>query len=126
MKDDLRLDKWLWAARFFKTRSSSQKAIEGGKVKYNGQRPKSSRTVEMGAVLNIRQGMDEKTVVIKTLSPHRRGAPQAQQMYEETPESITKRELLQTQRKLMPSINTEGRPDKKQRRTIVSFKQSQL
>src|SRR5690606_28965388 len=72
--DNIRLDKWLWAARFFKTRALAKDAIEGGKVHYEGQRCKVSKTPELGAKLTIRQGFDEKTVIIKALSGQRRGA----------------------------------------------------
>ena len=72
----VRLDKWLWAARFFKTRGVAKQAIEGGKVHYEGQRTKCSRHVEVGATLVIRQGFDEKTVVVVALSDQRRGAPE--------------------------------------------------
>ena len=120
----IRFDKWLWAARFFKTRALAKQAIEGGKVHYNGARAKVSKTVEVGATLIIRQGWDEKTVVIKALSEQRRGADIACQLYEETEESITKRSLNAEQRKLQRASQAapEHRPNKKQRRQIVRFK----
>lgn len=89
----LRLDKWLWAARFYKTRSLAKQAIDGGKVHCNGARSKSSREIEIGTILEIRQGWDEKTVVVKGLSDKRGGAPQAALLYEETAESLEKRQL---------------------------------
>jgi len=120
----IRFDKWLWAARFFKTRALAKQAIEGGKVHYNDARAKVSKTVEIGATLIIRQGWDEKTVVIKALSDQRRGADIASQLYEETEESITKRDLNAEQRKLQRAAQAapEHRPNKKQRRQIVRFK----
>src|SRR5690554_8115120 len=87
----IRLDKWLWAARFYKTRSLAKAAIEGGKVHYEGQRTKVSKLVEIGATLKVRQGFDEKVIIVKALSDQRRGAPEAQLLYEETPQSIKDR-----------------------------------
>ena len=89
--DKIRLDKWLWAARFFKTRALAKDAIEGGKVHYEGQRCKVSKSPEIGAKLTIRQGFDEKIVIIKALSGQRRGAAEAQLLYEETPQSRVRR-----------------------------------
>ena len=119
----VRLDKWLWAARFYKTRAIAKQMIDGGKVHYNGQRTKCSRMVEIGAVLSIRQGFDEKEIVVLQLSDQRRGAPQAQLLYEETPASQQKREDHAAQRKAMGnSLNPRHRPNKKERRQILSFK----
>ena len=73
----IRLDKWLWAARFYKTRAIAKAAVEGGKVHYEGQRCKVSKTIDLNAKLTIRQGVDEKIIVIKDLSDQRRGAPEA-------------------------------------------------
>jgi ribosome-associated heat shock protein Hsp15 len=120
----VRFDKWLWAARFFKTRALAKQAIEGGKVHYNGARSKPSRAVELEAKLIIRQGWDEKTVIVKALSSQRRGADVASLLYEETPDSISKRTLNAEQRKLQRATLAapEHRPNKKQRRQIVRFK----
>ena len=120
----VRLDKWLWAARFFKTRSLAKKAIEGGKIHCNGARSKSSREIEEGTILEIRQGWDEKTVVVKALSDKRGSAPQAALLFEETSESISKREAKMEQRKAMRAAApyTEGRPSKQDRRRIHRFK----
>ena len=96
----MRIDKWLWAARFFKTRSIAKNAIEGGKVHHNGERVKVSREVRVGMELTIAQGIEKKTVVVKALSDVRGPAPVAQQLYDETEVSIAKRELLASQRKL--------------------------
>ena len=90
----VRLDKWLWAARFYKTRSIARNMVDGGKVHYNGQRSKPSKIVELGAVITLRQGNEEKTVTIEKISAHRGGAPVAQTLYEETTESLAKREEL--------------------------------
>lgn len=122
--EKVRLDKWLWAARFFKTRSLAKQAIEGGKVHVDGQRSKASKEVSIGATLTIRQGWDEKVVVIAALSEQRRGAPQAALLYAETAASIAQRQTLTEQRKLANSLRpaSDGRPSKKQRRQIHRFK----
>ena len=123
----IRIDKWLWAARFFKTRAAAKTAIDGGKVHFQGQRCKVSKTVDIGDKLTIRQGFDEKTVVITGLSEQRRGAPEARLLYEETPESIKQRiDKAETRR----IINAAGmapdhKPNKKERRDISRFKQKQ-
>ena len=120
----VRIDKWLWAARFFKTRSLAKQAIEGGKVQADGQKVKASRDISVGALLRIRQGWDEKEVEVVSLSEQRRGAQEAAQLYRETDESIAKREAHAAERKAMGSngVQTEGRPTKKQRRQIHRFK----
>ena len=82
--DRLRVDKWLWAARFFKTRSIAKTAIEGGKVHLEGQRVKVSREISVGEILVIKQGWDEKEVVVRALSAQRGPAPIARELYEET------------------------------------------
>jgi len=97
--DKIRIDKWLWAARFYKTRSLSKQAIDGGKIHCDGQRIKPSKEVTVGLVLTIRQDLDEKTVVVKALSAQRRGAPEAALLYEETEESKTLREKRSAERK---------------------------
>jgi ribosome-associated heat shock protein Hsp15 len=88
----LRVDKWLWAARFYKTRSIAKAAIEGGKVHLDGQRVKVSREITIGERLTIKQGWEEKEVIVKSLSDQRGPAPVAQMLYEETPESTQRRE----------------------------------
>ena len=120
--DKVRLDKWLWAARFFKTRSLAKKAIEGGKVHCNGARSKSSREIEVGNILEIRQG--EKTIVVKALNDKRGSAPQALLLYEESTESIKKREIQAEQRKAQRAMQpfSEGKPSKQDRRKIHRFK----
>jgi len=121
----VRLDKWLWAARFFKTRALAKNAIEGGKVHYDGQRCKVSKTVDLGAKLEIRQGFDEKIVVVKAISDQRRGAPEAQLLYEETPESIKLRMDEAERRRKFKAANPlfDQKPNKKQRRQIHKFRE---
>ncbi|QYK01240.1 ribosome-associated heat shock protein Hsp15 [Shewanella psychrotolerans] len=122
----VRLDKWLWAARFYKTRAIAKEMINGGKVHYNGQRAKSSKVAEINAVIRVRQGYDEKEVVIKKLSEQRQKAVIAQTLYEETPESIAKRETYAEARRLNVLNNPapDTKPDKKQRRQLIRFKES--
>ncbi|EWH11228.1 heat shock protein 15 [Catenovulum agarivorans DS-2] len=124
----MRLDKWLWAARFFKTRSLARSMIENGKIKYNGQRCKASRTVEVGALLTIQQGFDEKQISVLGLSDNRLSAPLAQELYQESAESIKKRSEQAELRKLQHSVNPrpDSKPDKKQRRQLIEAKQHKL
>ena len=121
----VRLDKWLWAARFFKTRSLAKEAIEGGKVHYNGARSKVSKDVEIGARLSIRQGWDEIEVDVLVLSDQRGGAPQARLLYAETAASRERRERMAAERKAASASHPASpeRPNKKQRRMIHRFKQ---
>ena len=121
--ESMRIDKWLWAARFFKTRSLAKTAIEGGKVHHQNDRVKVSKDVRVGMELTIQQGLDKKTVLIKALSSVRGGAPIAQLLYEETTESIERRELHASQRKLHNLARPDHRPSKKDRRDINRFKQ---
>ncbi len=110
--DKVRIDKWLWSARFFRTRNLAKKAIEGGKVHIGGQRVKTSKEVSVGDVITIRQGsatsMSEKTVVVQGLSEQRGNATLAQTLCQETEESIARREYYHQQRKLA----NLARPDK--------------
>jgi ribosome-associated heat shock protein Hsp15 len=121
--EPIRLDKWLWAARFFKTRSLAAGAVIGGKIDVNGARAKPSRTVRLGDTLSIRRGPYEWTVVVKGLAKLRGAAPQAQLLYEETAESIRKREAASAQLKFErpPQSNISGRPSKKDRRAVLRF-----
>lgn len=122
----VRLDKWLWAARFFKTRSLAKQAIEGGKVHYDGQRSKVSKEVEIGALLTIRQGWDQKEVEILLITDQRRGFTEAQLLYRETSASEEKRALQSEQRKALRDLGLSSvneKPTKKQRRQIHRFKQ---
>ena len=122
--EKLRLDKWLWAARFFKTRSLAKQAIEGGKVHLQGQRVKVSKEIAVGDCLTIRQGWDVKEITICALSDQRRGAPEASLLYEESAESISQREQTAAARKAAGGMlhRPERRPTKKQRRQIHRFK----
>ena len=106
--NEVRLDKWLWAARFYKTRSIAKAMIEGGKVHYNGQRAKVSKTVEVGAMIKLRQGNDEKEIEVIALSDQRRGAPEAMAW-------ARKNNALS-----MP--HPDRRPNKKERRDLLKFK----
>ncbi|GAB2927065.1 ribosome-associated heat shock protein Hsp15 [Rheinheimera gaetbuli] len=123
----LRLDKWLWACRFYKTRAMAKEMIDGGKVHYNGQRCKASKTVDVGATVRISQGSDEKIVIILGLSDRRLAAPLAQKLYEETADSITQRlkraELRKTNSLFAPHPDTK--PDKKERRKLLLLKAQQ-
>ncbi len=126
--EQIRLDKWLWAARFFKTRGLAKAAIEGGKVHYDGARAKPSRTVSVGAMLRLRQGFDEKTVEVLALSDRRGPAPVAQTLYRETEESVARREQNAAMRRQasMAHAAPAQRPSKKQRRDIQRFKEQNL
>ncbi len=117
----IRIDKWLWACRFYKTRAIAKTAIDGGKVEYNGHKCKPSRCVALGDQVKLRQGFDEKTVIITGLSERRQSASIAQTLYKETEESIQKRLQIAEMRKI-GAPKTQGKPDKKQRRQIHRFK----
>ncbi len=121
--DKVRLDKWLWAARFFKTRSLATEAINGGHVHLNGQRPKPSRTVAPGDELTIRRGQDEYRITVRELSDKRGPAKVAQQLYEESEQSRAERERRAEQRRLQAAAEPRParRPDKKGRRQIIRF-----
>ncbi len=123
----IRIDKWLWAARFYKTRSLASEAIKGGKVSVNSQRAKPSREVELGNTLVLRQGSDEKTVIVQALSDKRGPATVAQQLYQETADSLQKREKEKELRKLaaVQRPHGEGRPTKRSRRQIHRFTRSE-
>ncbi|WP_432455681.1 MULTISPECIES: ribosome-associated heat shock protein Hsp15 [unclassified Agarivorans] len=119
-----RIDKWLWAARFYKTRGLAREMVMGGKVHYNQQRCKPSRNVEIGATMSLWQGQQYIELVILQVSDKRGPASQAQQLYQETEDSLKKREQQTLQRKLLAqNTSPERRPDKKQRRQIIQFKQ---
>jgi ribosome-associated heat shock protein Hsp15 len=117
----IRLDKWLWACRFYKTRAIAKAAIDGGKVQYEGCKPKPGRSVQIGDYVKLKQGFDEKTVIVEALSDRRQSASIAQTLYKETAESIKHREEVANLRKLA-TPSTQGKPDKKQRRQIHRFK----
>jgi ribosome-associated heat shock protein Hsp15 len=122
--NNVRIDKWLWAARFCKTRAIARELVQSGKVHYNKQRSKSSKLVELGAIIRIPVGFDLKTVIVKEVIGQRRSAQLAQLLYSETAESIALREKNAAARKLsiFHSPRPDGRPDKKQRRQIIQFK----
>ncbi|WP_095082140.1 RNA-binding S4 domain-containing protein [Pseudomonas sp. Irchel s3h17] len=120
--DKVRLDKWLWAARFYKTRALAKAAIESGKVHCRGERCKPGKEPRIGDEFQIRAGFDERTVVVQALSIVRRGAPEAQALYVETPASIAKRENAAALRKAGAlGVSTDGKPSKKQRRDLFKF-----
>lgn len=123
--NEVRLDKWLWAARFYKTRSIAKAMIEGGKVHYNGQRAKVSKAVEIGAMIKLRQGNEEKEVEVLALSDQRRGVPEAQLLYQETEKSVKQREAIAFARKAnaLSMPHPDRRPNKKERRELVKFKE---
>lgn len=119
-----RLDKWLWAARFFKTRSLAADAIAGGKVDVNGERAKRAKPLQLGDEVRVRLGPYEHHVIVRALSVRRGPASVAAGLYEETPASREAREKLALQMKSMPSFfaSDAGRPSKKDRREIARLK----
>jgi ribosome-associated heat shock protein Hsp15 len=122
--DKVRLDKWLWAARFFKTRALAAEAVEGGKVQLNGDRPKRARPLQVGDELRIRLGPYEHVVTVRALSDRRGPATQAAGLYQETDASRNAREALAVQLKSLHSLfgPERGRPTKKDRREIERLK----
>jgi ribosome-associated heat shock protein Hsp15 len=120
----MRIDKWLWAARFYKTRSIASDAVDGGHVEVNGERAKPSKQVKPGDELRIRVSQNTFVVHVRTLSERRGPAAEAQQLYEETAESRAERERLAEQRRLAPSPAYEdgGRPTKRDRRDLSRVK----
>lgn len=124
LTDRLRLDKWLWAARFYKTRSLAAEDVDKGRIQVNEQVAKASRELKAGDRVDIRQGALTRTVIVKAVSTVRGPAPQAQQLYEETPESMARRALFIEQRKLAgePADSIEqGRPTKRDRRQLADW-----
>lgn len=122
--EQVRLDKWLWVARFYKTRSIAREMIDGGKVHYNGQRSKPGKIVELGAMIKVRQGNDERIIEVLEICNQRKGAPEAQLLYRETVESLEQREKMAMARKMnaLTMPHPDRRPDKKERRTLLKFK----
>ncbi|MGB0964710.1 MAG: RNA-binding S4 domain-containing protein [Litorivicinus sp.] len=116
----VRLDKWLWAARFFKTRGLARAAIDGGHVELNGTRAKPSKSVEVGAQLSIQKGQTQFTIDVLALSDQRRGAPEAQALYQETDDSRKAREEAALKRQALSAgiMAPSTRPNKKDRREI--------
>jgi ribosome-associated heat shock protein Hsp15 len=123
MTGKVRIDKWLWAARFFKTRGLARDAIKGGKVQLDGRRVKPGSTLAEGDRLTVRRGDDEYVVTVADLGDRRLSAALAQEKYVEDPESIARREAAAAQRKLNQQARAERprRPDKRQRRQIIRF-----
>lgn len=121
---EVRLDKWLWVARFFKTRAVAREVVQSGKVNYNKARSKPSKIVEVGAVISIPQGFDIKEIVIEKITDKRQSAPIAQTLYKETEQSLKKREenKLARQSQSFHNPKPENRPDKKQRRELIKLK----
>jgi ribosome-associated heat shock protein Hsp15 len=119
----VRIDKWLWAARFFKTRSLASTAVDGGKVRLNGQTVKPAKEVKVADVLEIRAHEQVWTVVVLQLNEQRRPAPEARLMYEETADSLAQREAAAELRKLAPAPGNDlhGRPTKKAGRAMRRF-----
>lgn len=125
MSDDIkvRIDKWLWAARFYKTRAIASTAVNGGKVHCQGQRIKPSKNVKAGDFYEVQRGFDKMVVEVLALSDRRGSAPVAQQLYKETDESIARREKEAEQRKLAALSRpvSSHKPSKRDRRKIISF-----
>jgi len=121
--DKVRIDKWLWAARFFKTRALAAEAVNGGKVHLDGQRIKAARTVRLGDVYELQRGWERMTIVVRGLSARRGPASEARELYEETAESIERREREAEQRRLarLQRPVMDHRPNKKERRQLRSF-----
>lgn len=120
----VRLDKWLWAARFYKTRALAAEAVEGGKIQVNGDRPKRARPLQVGDMIRIRLGPYEHTVAVRALSGRRGPASEAAALYEETASSRSAREALAIQLKSLHAVfgPDKGRPTKKDRREIQRLK----
>jgi ribosome-associated heat shock protein Hsp15 len=123
MTEKVRIDKWLWAARFFKTRGLAREAIKGGKVELNGTRVKPGRTLAEGDQLTVRRGDDVYEITVTDLGDRRLSASLAQEKYEEDPAAMARREAAAKQRKLdyQARADRQRRPDKRQRRQIVRF-----
>jgi len=122
--DDVRLDKWLWAARFFKTRSLATQEIGKGRIQVNGQCAKPSRDVHVGDRIEVRQGQVVRTVLVRALSAVRGPAPVAQALYEETAESIARREEAARRQREAPEpalAIEQGRPTKRDRRQLAEW-----
>jgi ribosome-associated heat shock protein Hsp15 len=122
--DLIRLDKWLWAARFFKTRALAKQMIDGGKVSYNGQKTKAGKAVFIGDIIKFKHGFDDKEVEVVALADKRRDATFAATLYRETDTSIKTRaqNSLARQQGILLSPACDGKPDKKQRRQLRQLK----
>lgn len=123
--DRVRLDKWLWAARFYKTRSQASEAVNGGRVHLNGQRTKSSHIVALNDVIEIAKSPYRFTLTVKTITDKRGSGTQAMAMYEEDPDSIAARAALRDQHKLLgmaANPHPQKRPDKRSRRQLQEWR----
>lgn len=123
MSDSVRVDKWLWAARFFKTRALAREAVKGGKVRIDGHRVKPGRSLKEGDRLTIRRGDEEYLVTVQDLGDRRVSATLAQEKFTEDPDSKARREAAAEQRRLdyRARADRQRRPDKRQRRQIIRF-----
>ena len=123
----VRVDKWLWAARFYKTRSVAQHAIDGGKVKLNGERTKSARLLKVGDRLSVTIGTYEWVIVVVALSEQRGPAPAARTLYLEDEESRTRREqeIAKRRHRLEPAMARKGRPTKRDRRDLERWREGE-
>lgn len=124
MTEPVRIDKWLWAARFFKTRGKARAAIVGGKVQLDGVRVKPGKSLKAGEVLRIQRGFDEFTVTVLQASDRRGPPAEAQTLYREHPESVARREAVAAERAAARASRAgpDRRPDKRQRRQIIRFR----
>lgn len=124
---DVRLDKWLWAARFYKTRAICRQMIDSGKIQVEGQRGKPSKPVRVGQTITLRQADVQRVVEVLAVSDKRGGAPQAALLYEETADSIASREKLSADRRagIASDPSPDHRPNKKERRDLKRFRGSQ-
>lgn len=122
--ENVRLDKWLWAARFYKTRSLARQMVQSGKVQVDGQRPKPAKTICVGQLIKLKKGYDVVEVEVVELSDQRRGAPEAQKLYQETEASKERREREAELRKANALYNPhpDHKPDKKERRELLKMK----
>ncbi len=122
--DKLRIDKWLWAARFFKTRSLAKSAIAAGKVRVRGQRTKASKEIAIGEIIQIRKGWDEKEVIIRRILDQRKGAKVAQGLYQETERSSEQRKKEAQVRSAAGKtfVNPANKPDKRERKALEKLK----
>ena len=123
----VRVDKWLWAARFYKTRSVAQHAIDGDKVKLNGERTKSARLLKVGDRLSVTIGTCEWVIVVVALSEQRGPAPVARTLYLEDEESRTRREqeIAKRRHRLEPAMSRKGRPTKRDRRDLERWREGE-
>lgn len=127
MESTVRIDKWLWAARFFKTRGKAREAIVGGKVQLNSCKVKPGKTLQAGDELRVQRGVEEFTIEVLRLSDRRGSATEAQKLYREHDDSRVRREAASAERAQLRQAHSdrERRPDKRQRRKLIRFRQDQ-